>query len=311
MKSTTDNLSAARLTDDQAGVVTVRTDSTEILRYHYRPDVSDYECPSSYFRELRTLSGGRVTTFRPHDHRWHKGLVMTASHLSGQNFLGGNSYVPGAPGYGYVDLPNVGRLDHTGFAGMSTNGRPEFTETLKWRTADGEHWIDERRTVTVTEVDLAGEFWGLEFDTELHNVRGAALDFGSPAVFGREFAGYCGFFWRGPRSFAGGPILAADGLAGPEVLGRTSPWLAYSGQFDGRDGHATLLFQADPEGHGEAGPAWFVRNVPFPVVNPSLAFHKERHLPAGETLRLRYRVTIADGVWDRERTEKYLADRPW
>ena len=94
-------------------------------------------------------------------------------------------------------------------------------------------------------------------------------------------------------------------------MGRTSPWLAYGGEFDGRDGHATLLFQTDPEGHGEAGPHWFVHNMPFAVVSPSLAFFEERRLPAGETLRLRYRLTIADGAWDRTRIEKFLAERPW
>ncbi|WP_345495963.1 DUF6807 family protein [Streptomyces flavovirens] len=36
-----------------------------------------------------------VTDYRPHDHRWHKGLRMTASHLSGQNLWGGNTYVHG------------------------------------------------------------------------------------------------------------------------------------------------------------------------------------------------------------------------
>ena len=36
-----------------------------------------------------------MTGYRPSDHRWHKGLQMTSSHLSGQNFWGGNSYVHG------------------------------------------------------------------------------------------------------------------------------------------------------------------------------------------------------------------------
>ncbi|MGC9543272.1 PmoA family protein [Streptomyces sp. UG1] len=311
MNSTTDRLSAVRLADDQAGLLTVSAHGTDVLTYAYRPELPAAECPGPALHPLRTLSGGTVTMRRPNEHRHHKGLVMMAMHLSGQNFVGGSTYVPGAPGHGYVDLPNVGRLDHTGFADVAEAGRPGFTETLAWRTADGEHWIDELRTVTVTEVDPDGGHWTLEFATELHNVRGETLTFGSPTVYGRENAGYCGLLWRGPRDFGGGRILAADGLEGPEASGHASPWLAFGGEFDVRDGHATLLFRADPECHGESGPHWFVRNLPFAVVNPSLAFYEERHLPAGDTLRLRYRVTIADGAWHRERIEKYLADRPW
>ena len=30
-----------------------------------------------------------MTGYRPHDHRWHKGLQMTWTHVSGENFWGG------------------------------------------------------------------------------------------------------------------------------------------------------------------------------------------------------------------------------
>jgi predicted dehydrogenase len=70
----------------------------ELFRYVYRGDTAASECPAPYFHPLRTLSGGLVTCHRPSDHRWHKGLAMTASHLSGQNFWGGGTYVHGAPG---------------------------------------------------------------------------------------------------------------------------------------------------------------------------------------------------------------------
>jgi len=167
-----------------------------------------------------------VTANRPHDHRWHKGLAMTASHLSGQNFWGGGTYVPGAPGAGYVDLPNVGSLRHTGFAEFAPGGTPAFTEHIDWVTAAGERWIEEVRGVTVRDVDLAGGSWALEFATALRNVRGETLEFGSPTVFGRTLAGYCGFFWRGPRSFTDGTVIASGGGGGPEMMGERAAWLA-------------------------------------------------------------------------------------
>ena len=149
-----------------------------------------------------------------------------------------------------------------------------------------------------------------QFETALRNVSGRVLEIGSPTVFGRVLAGYSGLFWRGPRLFAGGRVLAGGGLEGPEVMGQTAPWLAYCGEFDGIDGHATLVFRAAPDTPG-GDPHWFVRNDPFAAVNPSLAFFEGLDLPPEETLARSHRVTIADGAWERERVEAYLRGQSW
>jgi hypothetical protein len=59
-----------------------------LFRYVYEPNDVPLESPRPYFHPLRTLRGNEVTSFRPDDHLWHKGLSMTASNLSGQNFWG-------------------------------------------------------------------------------------------------------------------------------------------------------------------------------------------------------------------------------
>ncbi|MGH6653586.1 MAG: PmoA family protein [Actinocrinis sp.] len=290
-----------------------RSTDIRLLHYPYRPQIDAFECPSPYFHPLRTVSGKIVTINRPNDHRWHKGLAMTASHLSGQNFWGGGSYVRDAPNGGYVNLPNVGRMEHTGFESpdVTVDRTARFIETLDWITSGGELWIKERRTVTIRTVDLSDGSWSLEFATELHNVRGESLDFGSPTVFGRELAGYCGFFWRGPRAFTGGAVRTPGGREGqPAAMGHRAPWLAFSGEFDEQDGFATLLFVPDPANPG-GEPTWFVRSEPFAAVNPSLAFFDALELPADQTLRLKYRLVIADGDWDHTRIERYLEAHPW
>jgi hypothetical protein len=279
----------------------------ELLNYDYAPDVRESECRAPHFHPLRDLSGAVVTGHRPHDHRWHKGLAMTASHLSGQNFWGGGSYVHGQ---GYVDLPNVGSLRHRGFPAFAEDGAPGFTEEVDWVTAAGEHWIAERRAVCVREVDVAAGSWVLEFGTALRNVRGTALEFASPTVFGRELAGYCGFFWRGPRSFTGGEVLASGGQRGPELMGRAADWLAFVGTHDGIDHRSTVAFLPDPSIVDESL-RWFVRTEPIPVMNPSLAFWEPRELAAGDTLRLRYRVLIADTAWDADRIEHAKGAQQW
>ena len=295
--------------DAESAVVTARADGRELFSYRYRPRLDPFECPAPYFQPLRTLGGGLVTTHRPNDHRWHKGLAMTISHLSGQNFWGGGTYVHGAENGGYVNLPNIGSLVHREF-GPSPETGTGFTEQVDWISAEDEHWISESRSVAVLDVDPADGRWTLQFDTALRNVSGRVLEIGSPTVFGRELAGYSGFFWRGPRSFAGGRVLAGAGLEGPEVMGRRAPWLAYSGEFDDIDGHATLVFRAAPDTPG-GDPYWFVRSTPFAAVNPSLAFFEGLDLAPDETLSRSYRITIADGAWDRERVESHLAGQAW
>nr|WSW64964.1 PmoA family protein [Streptomyces sp. NBC_00995] len=285
----------------------------ELLRYVYRLEAA-WEAPKPYIHPLRTLLGRVVTGYRPHDHRWHKGLQLTASHLSGQNLWGGNTYVRGE---GYQALPErVGSMAHRGFDEVSAReGRATVAERLGWHPHSGGLWADEVRRVEAHDVDPASGSWVLTWSSAVTNRRDEPLRFGSPASHGRQGAGYTGLFWRGPRAFREGRILTPDG-EGPEVMGRQAAWLAYCGEHDEADGHATLVFAHAPENdhtgaRGEHPAHWFVRNDPFAAVAPSFAFHDELVLEPGATLTRRYRVVVADGVWDRERIEDRLAGLPW
>ncbi|MGW0732273.1 DUF6807 domain-containing protein [Streptomyces sp. NPDC002851] len=286
---------------------------TELFAYVYRPEAA-YEAPKPYLHPLRTLAGHVVTDYRPNDHRWHKGLQMTASHLSGQNLWGGVSYVRGQ---GYQRLPErVGSMAHVSFDELSsTDERTVIAERLTWHPYDGELWADEERRIEAHDVEPDSGSWALTWTSAVTNRRAEPLVFGSPSTNGRELAGYTGLFWRGPRAFRDGRILAAD-LEGPGVMGEQAPWLAYGGEHDGADGHATLVFAHAPENDhlGERGahPAhWFVRNDPFAAVAPSFAFHEELTLEPGDTLTRRYRVVVADGAWERAEITKYLKEHPW
>ena len=136
------------VTHDVGSGVSIFAAGVELLRYTYRCDAPAFECPAPYFHPLRDLAGEVVTSNRPHDHRWHKGLALTASHLSGGNFWGGGSYTPGAAGSGYLDLPNVGSLHHQGFEEFTASAdRLRLVERIDWVNADQERWIDERRTL--------------------------------------------------------------------------------------------------------------------------------------------------------------------
>lgn len=285
----------------------------ELFAYVYRPEAA-WEAPRPYLHPVRTLAGAVVTDYRPNDHRWHKGLSLTASHLSGANLWGGNTYVHGQ---GYLELPKrVGSMRHAGFDEVSAaDGRAVLAERLTWHPYDGELWAEEERRIEVHDVDPDAGSWALTWTSAITNRRAEPLRFGSPTTAGRELAGYTGLFWRGPRAFREGRITGPE-EEGPALMGTQAPWLAYSGEHDGIDGHATLVFAHAPGndhcGVGGTHPAhWFVRNEPFAAVAPSWSFFEELELAPGDTLRRRYRVVVADGAWQREDVVKYLEAHPW
>lgn len=298
-----------QVTHEHGQHLAVSACGVELLRYVYRPDPDPFEAAKPYLHPLRTLAGDLVTGYRPNDHRWHKGLQLAISHLSGHNLWGGNSYVHGQ---GYLRLPEiVGSMRHDGFDTIDVGpDRLELGERLTWFSGGGEHWADERRTIVVSDVDIDAGRWSLVWSTDVTNARSEPLVFGSPTTAGRELAGYTGLAWRGPRDFAGGQVVGPEGRPeGTDLMGQPADWLAFSAVHDDVDRSSGLLFEHAPGNPPEA--KWMVRSTPFPLVNPSLAFDQELELAPGNAMRRSYRVVVTNGEWTRDSVEKYRAERPW
>ncbi|WP_129837775.1 PmoA family protein [Streptomyces sp. RFCAC02] len=298
--------------------IAVAAGGTEILSYVYRPDPVEFESRKPYAHPVRTLGGALVTGYRPNDHRWHKGLQMTASHLSEQNFWGGNSYL--GPDRGYQPVHDrIGSMRHEGFPVLEADAeRVTIAEDLTWLSNAGEAWAAERRTLTVHSADAADGSWALDWAIHLTNTRGEPLRFGSPTTAGREMAGYTGLQWRGPRDFTGGTVLLPGGpLPDEEAMGTPAAearWLGFTAERDDTDAHTTLLFVHAPENTTASAvhPShWFVRSQPIPTVAFSWAFFEEFELAHGESFSYRYRVVFADGAWDAERAERYVENQRW
>lgn len=293
----------------------VTVNGTEVMRYVYAPDPVAFESRKPYAHPLRTLAGATVTGYRPNDHRWHKGLQMTASHLSGQNFWGGNSYVRGE---GYQPRHElVGSMRHDGFDTFEVaDDRLDFTELLTWVENGGEEWAHERRGVALHSADAGSGTYAIDWRIELTNIRDRPLEFGSPTTHGREMAGYTGLQWRGPRDFTGGRVLTPAGPSTDgEMMGQPAakhPWIGFVGEHDGRDGYSTLVFAHAP-GNEESVHAshWFVRSEPVPTVAFSWAFFEEFALPPGGSFTYGYRMLVADGARDADAIAGQLESIPW
>ncbi|MET4060752.1 hypothetical protein ABIB35_002308 [Arthrobacter sp. UYP6] len=274
----------------------VSFDGQEIFRYVYGPWDAQFESPRPYFHPLKTLGGKEVSTYRPHDHLWHKGMAWSLPNVGTENFWGGPTYNRGR---GYEQLENNGSTQHVDFASLEVTGeRITVVENLEWITQAGDLWVREQRrfAVEVLPGELADRAWALTYSTSFTNVSGEDIVMGSPTTKGRENAGYGGLFWRGPRSFTGGSVYIPGRKGGDELNGIRAPWMAFSGQHDGDGGASTVVFVDSPNNSyaGAENTEWFVRTGIFAVVSPSPYYSTELTFEPGQSLSYEYAVVIAD-----------------
>ncbi|TWD79743.1 methane monooxygenase PmoA-like [Kribbella amoyensis] len=281
--------------------IQVTAGETELFTYVYEPTDAQLEAPRPYLHPMRTVSGDLVTVFRPHDHVWHKGLAWSLPHFGHDNFWGGRTF---SLETGYRQLDNNGSMDHERITQLDVaDDVVRFGHELAWHTQAGAHVADEER---VLEARLVEDGWVLVYRTTTRNVSPETVQIGSPTTAGRENAGYGGFFWRGPRSFTGGTILAPQGSGGDELRGQKAPWMGFSGKHDSTDRASTVLI-VDAGDNPRHPPQWFVRSENFAAVCPAPFFSEELPFEPGATLTFRYAVLIADGASDDDRATALAA----
>jgi hypothetical protein len=207
-----------------------------------------------------------------------------------------------------VQLPNNGEQRHVAFDTATTDatapasdGGTRVVERLEWVTQAGETIFDERRTLAASVI--ADDAWLLGFATRMTNVTERPIPIGSPTTRGRENAGYGGLFWRGPRSFTGGQVLAPGVAGGDELRGTRAPWMGVTGRHDETDAASTVVMVDDPA-NLQHPTQWFARSEEFACLCPAPFFSEEHVIEPGASMTLRYGVVIADGAADPERAAR-------
>jgi hypothetical protein len=275
-----------------------------LARYVYRPEYPQIEALKPYIEPVRTLGGDLVTTYRPHDHVWHKGIQLALPHVGDQNIWGGYTFVRerGA----YIQLDNNGSMEHEGFEALTAGSSSvDVVENLGWFSYGGERMVDERRELGFDVSGAEQGAWVLSFATTLQNCGEAPLVFSSPTVEGRPDAGYGGLTWRAPRSFTGGEIIGSEGRSGPELMGEQGRWLGFVGKHDGNGNASTVVFvdEADPS---DLPATWFVRTEPYATICAAPFFHEAVTVPVDGSLRFSWSVIVADGAWDGPAIERFI-----
>ena len=283
-------MNALRAVHDEGRSVSVLDGDVELFSYTYVPDSPQLESPKPYLHPLRTRAGHLVSLYRPHDHVWHKGIAWALPVVGDENFWGGPTYVHGQF---YVQLPNNGVQGHRGTLDVvADEDGVSLAHELEWVTEAGALLIREERRLAASV--LAENAWSLTFESRMSNVSGAPIAIGSPTTRGRENAGYGGLFWRGPRSFTGGTLVApgASGSGG-DLRGQRFEWMGFVGKHDHVDA-TSLVLMVDDSANPHHPPQWFARSEEFAALNPAPFFSEEVVIAPGETVVFRYAVGIAD-----------------
>lgn len=276
--------------------VRVQCGSTTVLEYHYQPDLPPEESPKPYIHPLATPQGDLLSLYRPHDHPWHHGLYFGWASVNGVNLWGGASYVRGE---GYVNRHDHGSMVHESWHQLEVDEEGVWMgEWIRWLDVHSRPIARERRSLIVYHPESEQSLL-MTVRSEVHpDPDRAPLHFGSPMIEGRpDPSGYSGLTLRLPRSMTGGTVRNSVGSQGDAVMGQQAQWVHYTGRQDGSCRTCGVAIFDHP--HNPRHPThFFVRTVPYGVLNPALCWDEVYLLNAEEKLSLTYGVWVHSGEVD-------------
>lgn len=242
--------------------------------------------PKPFFHPLHTPVGFCVSLFEPHDHVWHRGLWFTIKFLNGENFWEEN----GDFGTQNARLPPA--VTH------EADGAVAWVQDLAWeRPARAGSVFAETRRIAYRP--LGDDAYALDWDVALTARADLVLDRTPFTTWG----GYGGLTLRGNRNWQQTRLLFPDGATSDRPTGIPALWCDLSGTFDGgadKQGGVALF---DHPGNVRHPSPWYGATGAGHYVNAAFLFHDPLQVAAGQTLRLRYRALIHDGLWDAPRLQ--------
>lgn len=247
--------------------------------------------PKPFFHPLRTPAGFCLSLFEPHDHVWHRGLWFTIKFINGENFWEEN----GDYGTQRSLLPPT--LAHVG------DGAIVITHDQHWERPHGAGAVFVEKRI-ITHRPLDDKSYALDWDIHLTALADLFLDRTPFTTWG----GYGGLTLRGNRNWQQSRILFSDETLSDRPTGHPALWADLSGLFDGglRCEGGIALF--DAPGNVRHPSPWYGATGAGHYLNAAFLFHEPLRIAAGDSLRLRYRALIHDGLWDAPRLQSAYDD---
>lgn len=238
--------------------------------------------PKPCIHPLCTPAGHSLTLFEPHDHVWQRGLWFAIKFVNDDNF--------------WEEREPFGRQETVGAVNLQQDldGKVHLTTKLKWRRPeDGTTLITEQRRMIYTPFVM--DAYTLDFEFTLRAVCNLTLERTPFTTWG----GYGGLAFRGTRNWEETRLIFADGSTSERPTGQRAPWCDLAGKLDGGPNRTGGLAIFDHPDNPRYPTPWYGNNQPgYYFVNAAFLFEKPMQLPEGDTLTLRYRVLVHDGVWE-------------
>ncbi len=221
------------------------------------------------------------------DHDHHRSLWMTHGEVNDVDF--------------WIDDEGCGKIVQT--AGSASNnpetGAAVIVTKNDWNAPDGKRILSDDRSVSFS---VDGDAHVVDFDVVLHATDG-------PVHFGDTKEGSFGIRVPGTMKVdakLGGKITNAQGEHDAEAWGKNSPWVDYSGPVD--DSKMSITIHNHPSSFHYPC-RWHVRTYGLFAANPFGESHftggkktEGYTLPAGESLKLSYRIMLREGDFDAAKT---------
>jgi hypothetical protein len=289
------------------GGVHVQINGKPFTTLHFGEDAG-----KPYLHPLLTQAGGPdpVTRGFPvdplpgdsFDHPHHRGLVVGAERVNGQDFWD-NEPGPAAPGKGRIVFKEL-----TGTS--DGNERGTLAMLAHWVSHEGKVWIVDRRTMTFYSKPLDSRMF--DIDLELEATQNVTFEDQENAIIGLRLA------LPFDTHYDGWATNAAGGVNEEGVRGRRSSWLAWTGITSGGQRMVVAIF--DHPSNLNYPSRWQAQNRGFFMANPfgGRVFQQSDPraaddnaaytLKGGESLRLRYRILIYPAERELESTVRKVGD---
>ena len=234
-----------------------------------------------YFHPLSLTDGTVLTSLRPPDHPWHRGLWFSWKYINGLNY-----WDPDLPP-GQTEVIDVKTK-------LGTDCSAQIEMSVSYHPPQKTPVLTEKRSLAVSAPDESGCYyidWLSVFTAGENDV---LLD-RTPIPGeqnGKSYGGYAGLSLRMAENTRDWQFLGSEGPLEPEGRGSKARWVDFTGKVaEGRLAGLAILDHPDNPRHPSS---WWL-SASMPYFSPAVLFHKPYTLPAGQTLALQYRIFVHAG----------------
>lgn len=243
-----------------------------------------YQCapslPKACVHPLKTPAGVTITGFEMSDHVWHRGLWFTIKYINGTNFWEeqqpyGIQVNRGQPS---VELtgPQSARIEHA----------------VEWTSEATGPVIHETRRL---ELSTCGNVRLIDWTSELKALKDLALDRTPFTTWG----GYGGMSYRASRELHDVTFETPGGEKVAALTGQPHDWCLLNGAVDGGPKRRVSIGIVDHPNNPRSPSPWYCKTGNgFTFMNAAFLFHEPMNVPAGQVLKMRYRIAWRDGQWE-------------